>query len=178
MLLGPMDYTPGAMLNTQKAQFRIDFKRPMSLGTRAHQLAMYVVYESPLQMLADSPTNYEHEPEAMEWLSRVPTVWDETRVLDAKLGDYVVIARRRGADWYLGAMTDWTSRDFELDLGFLGDAHLRWTMTAWNDGADADRVATSCRKTTSTVDRQTKVKVHLAPGGGLAAWITPAGGRR
>jgi alpha-glucosidase len=174
MFLGPMDYTPGAMLNTQKQGFKIDFKRPMSLGTRAHQLAMYVVYESPLQMLADSPTNYEREPEATGFISRVPTVWDETVVLDARMGDYVVIARRRGADWYLGAMTDWAPRDFELALSFLDEGTRAWKMTSFADGPDAEEVATSCRKTTTTVDHKTRVKFHLARGGGLAAVLTPA----
>src|ERR1019366_6164736 len=106
MFLGPMDYTPGAMLNATKAGFAQIFDRPMAMGTRCHQLAMYVVFESPLQMLADSPSNYLREPEAMEFLSAVPTVWDETRVLDAKIAEYVVVARRRGKDWYIGAMTN------------------------------------------------------------------------
>ena len=88
----------------------------MSLGTRCHQLAMYVVYESPLQMLADSPTNYMREPETMEFLRPIPTVWDETRVLDGRIGDYVVVARRKGQDWFVGAMNDWTPRELEIDL--------------------------------------------------------------
>jgi alpha-glucosidase len=174
MFLGPMDYTPGAMLNTQKQAFKIDFKRPMSLGTRAHQLAMYVVYESPLQMLADSPTNYEREPEATAFIAHVPTVWDETVVLEARMGDYVVVARRRGTDWYVGAMTDWAPRDFELALTFLGEGTPAWKMTSFADGPDAEEVATSTRKTVTTVDGKTRVKFHLARGGGLAAVLTPA----
>src|SRR5438552_949693 len=101
MFLGPMDYTPGAMRNATKTTFAPIFQQPMALGTRCHQLAMYVVFESPLQMLSDSPSNYLREPEAMEFLAPVPTVWDETRVLDAKLGEYVVVARRNGRDWYV-----------------------------------------------------------------------------
>ena len=97
MFLGPMDYTPGAMLNATQANFAAIFNRPMAMGTRCHQLAMYVVFESPLEMLADSPSNYLREPEAMEFLAAVPTVWDETRVLDARIADYVVVARRRAA---------------------------------------------------------------------------------
>ena len=120
MLLGPMDYTPGAMVNAgRESNFAPVFERPMSLGTRVHQLAMYVVYEGPLQMLADSPSHYLREPEVMEFLRPVPTVWDETRVLAAQLGDYVAIARRRGHDWYIGAMTDWTSRTLDIDFSFL-----------------------------------------------------------
>ncbi len=103
MFLGPMDYTPGAMVNAQKASFVPIFEQPMSQGTRCHQLAMYVIYESPLQMLADNPSNYLKEPEMMEFLTPVPSVWDDTKVLDARIGDYLIVARRRGRDWYVGA---------------------------------------------------------------------------
>ncbi|MES1158222.1 MAG: glycoside hydrolase family 97 catalytic domain-containing protein, partial [Haliangium ochraceum] len=171
MLLGPMDYTPGAMINASADRFKIDFKRPMSLGTRCHQLAMYVVYESPLQMLADTPTNYLNEPEAMEFLGPVPTVWDETRVIDGRIGDYVVVARRRGRDWYLAAMTDWTPRTLRVDLSFLGAGPF--SMTAYEDGADADRNASAYRKTVSPVNGATAVTIKLAPGGGWVARIRP-----
>ncbi len=171
MLLGPMDYTPGAMVNATQASFKVNFKEPMSLGTRAHQLAMYVVYESPLQMLADTPTNYMKEPEAMEFLGPVPTVWDETRVLDGRIGDYVVIARRKGRDWYVGAMTDWTPRELSIDLSFLGAGAFK--MTAHEDGPTAERNGSDCRKTTGPVDKTTRLKVKLAPGGGWAARISP-----
>ena len=139
MFLGPMDYTPGAMLNATKAGFAQVFDRPMAMGTRCHQLAMYVVFESPLQMLADSPSNYLREPEAMEFLSAVPSVWDETRVLDAKIAEYVVVARRKGRDWYIGAMTNWTPRDLEIDLSFLGEGSFR--METYQDGVNANRMA-------------------------------------
>jgi len=151
------------------------FKQPMSLGTRCHQLAMYVVYESPLQMLADSPTNYLREPEAMEFLRVVPTVWDETRVLDGHIGDYVVVARRRGRDWFVGAMTDWTPRELEIDLAFLAEGAPRagWEMTAFADGADADQVAAHYVRSTRPVSKTTRFKIKLAAGGGWAARITP-----
>src|ERR1044071_3765739 len=138
MFLGPMDYTPGAMLNAQQKSWAKVFDRPVSLGTRCHQLAMYVVFESPLQMLADSPSNYLREPEAMEFLSAVPTVWDETRVLDGRIGDYVVVARRSGRDWYVGAMTDWTARELEVDLSFLPAGAFR--MDAYQEGVHANRM--------------------------------------
>lgn len=121
MLAGPMDYTPGAMINEQKTGFHPVYYRPMSQGTRIHQLAMYVVYESPLQMLADSPSNYMREREIMKFLSKVPTVWDETKVLNAKVGDYITVARKSGNEWYIGAMTDWTPRTLQIDLSFLED---------------------------------------------------------
>jgi alpha-glucosidase len=164
MLAGPMDYTPGAMLNAQPRNFRAIFDRPMSIGTRVHQLAMYVVYESPLQMLADSPSEYEREPEAMEWLRAVPVVWDETRALDGSAGSHVLIARRRGAEWFVGAMTNNDARSLTLDLSFLGAG--RWTMDAWSDGINADRNGMDFRKETRAVSAGEKLTLKLAPGGG------------
>ena len=171
MFLGPMDYTPGAMLNATKKTFAPIFERPMALGTRCHQLAMYVVFESPLQMLSDSPTNYMREPEAMEFLSPVPSVWDETKVLDAKIGEYVLVARRSGHDWYVGAMTNWTGRDLEVDLSFLPSG--TFTMDAYQDGMNADRYASDYKRTKTQVNNGQKLKVTLAPGGGWAARIHP-----
>lgn len=171
MFLGPLDYTPGAMVNAAKGSHAQIFERPMSMGTRAHQLAMYVVYESPLQMLADSPSNYLREPEALEFLSAVPTVWDETRVLDARMGDYVLVARRRGRDWYVGAMTDWTARALEVDLSFLPAGNFR--LDAYRDGVNADRFGSDYKKERSAVSRTAKLKIKLAPGGGWAARLSP-----
>ncbi len=171
MFLGPMDFTPGAMLNAQKNSFAAIHMRPMSLGTRCHQLAMYVVFESPLQMLADSPSNYLREPEAMEFLGPVPSEWDETRPLDGKVSDYVVVARRNGRAWYVGAMTDWTPRELELDFSFLPEGNF--TMESYEDGVNADRQASDYKKVKSAVNKGTKLKIKLAPGGGWAARITP-----
>jgi alpha-glucosidase len=169
MFMGPMDYTPGAMINATKANFAHIFNQPMSLGTRCHQLAMYVVYESPLQMLADSPTNYLREPEVMEFLGPVPTVWDETRVLDAKLGDYVMVARKRSGEWYVGAMTDWTARELEIDFSFLPAG--KFQMEAYQDGPNANRHASDYQKVVSQITRATKLKIKLAEGGGWVARI-------
>jgi alpha-glucosidase len=169
MFLGPMDYTPGAMRNATKLTFAPIFGQPMALGTRCQQLAMYVVYESPLQMLSDSPSNYLREPEIMDFLAPVPTEWDETKVLDARIADYVVVARRNGHDWYVGAMTDWTPRNLDIDLSFLPEGSF--TMEAYQDGVNADRYASDYKKTTTKVDRTTKLKLHLASGGGWAARI-------
>jgi alpha-glucosidase len=171
MFLGPMDYTPGAMLNAQKDMFAPIFKRPMALGTRCHQLAMYVVFESPLQMLSDSPSNYLREPEAMEFLAPVPSTWDETKALDGKISEYVAVARRSGRDWYVGAMTDWTARDLEVDLSFLPEGNF--TMEAYQDGVNSERMASDYKKTTTQVNKGKKLKIHLAPGGGFAARIHP-----
>jgi alpha-glucosidase len=175
MFLGPMDYTPGAMLNATAAQFRPVFRQPMSLGTRCHQIAMYAVYESPLQMLADSPTNYLREPETLEFLRPIPTVWDETRVLAGRIGDYVVVARRKGQDWFVAAMTDWTPRELEIDLAsFLPAAtgHATWNMVSFADGPDAASAPTSYRRESAGVTARPRLKVKLAPGGGWAARIT------
>jgi len=175
MFLGPMDYTPGAMLNATRAQFKPVFKQPMSMGTRAHQVAMYVVYESPLQMLADSPTNYMREAETTDFIRRIPTVWDETRVLDARIADHVVVARRNGGDWFVGAMTDWTPRELEIDLGSIlppPTKDVTWHMTSFADGADAAKTPTSYRSENVVVTPRQRIKVKLAPGGGWAARIS------
>jgi alpha-glucosidase len=172
MFLGPMDYTPGAMVNSgSEKNFAAVFDRPMSLGTRCHQLAMYVVYESPLQMLADSPSHYLREPEIMEFLGPVPTVWDQTKVIAGKIGEYVIIARRHGQDWYLGAMTDWTARELEIDFSFLPAGNYQ--MKAFQDGANADRFGSDYQRVVSVVNRSTKLKISLAGGGGWAARIQP-----
>jgi alpha-glucosidase len=171
MFLGPMDFTPGAMLNAQKVSFAPVFNRPMSLGTRCHQLAMYVVYESPLQMLSDSPSNYLREPKIMEFLGPVPSVWDETKVLGGRIAEYVVVARRSGKDWYVGAMTNWTPRELEIDLSFLPDGN--YSMTAYQDGINADRYGSDYQQVKNQVNQTTKLKLKLAPGGGWAARIQP-----
>ncbi len=169
MFLGPMDYTPGAMRNATKATFAPIHGQPMAMGTRCHQLGMYVVYESPLQMLSDSPSNYLREPEIMDFLGPVPSEWDETRVLDARIAEYAVVARRNGRDWYIGAMSDWTPRNVDIDLSFLPEGNF--TMEAYQDGVNADRNASDYKKITTQVTKATKLKLPLASGGGWAARI-------
>jgi alpha-glucosidase len=171
MFLGPMDYTPGAMLNATRTTFAPINHRPMALGTRCHMLAMYVVYDSPLQMLSDSPSNYLREPEVMDFLGPVPSVWDDTKPLDGEISDYVLVARRNGHDWYVGAMTDWTPRELDVDFSFLPEGNFQ--MEAFEDGVNADRMASDYKIVKSTVNRTTKLKIKLAPGGGWAARIVP-----
>lgn len=171
MLAGPIDYTPGAMVNAQKKNFKSIFDRPMSQGTRCHQLAMYVVFESPLQMLCDSPSNYIRQPECMEFLGPVPTVWDETIVLDAKVGEYVLIARQSGKEWYIGAMTNWDARTLTVDLSFL--TKKKYTAHIWKDGINADRYASDFKAYKKKVSQSDKLEIKLAPGGGWAARLTP-----
>jgi len=165
MLAGPMDYTPGAFRNAAQGQFEVRFIAPMSQGTRAHQLAMYVVYESPLVMVSDYPEAYEGQP-GLEFLEQVPTVWDDTRVLGGRPAEYVAIARRSGDAWWIGAMTNWDARDLVLPLDFLGEGEFEATVFA--DGADAATVATSLEITKRAVRAGDKLTLKLAAGGGAA----------
>ena len=170
MFAGPMDYTPGAMTNATKKNFAISWSEPMSQGTRCHELAKYVIFESPLQMLCDAPTNYMGEPEAMNFLSPVPTTWDETIGLDARIGQYVAAARRHGDTWYIGAMTDWSARSLEIGLSFLGEGTFK--LETWYDGPNADRKGEDFLTGNKIVDKTTNLKVEMAPGGGYVARIT------
>ena len=167
MLAGPMDYTPGAMLNATEEQFKPVFDRPMSLGTRVHQMAMYVVYESPLQMLADSPSHYLREAECTAFIVDVPTVWDDTKVLAASVSDYLAVARRSGGSWYIGAMTDWESRSLSLDTGFLDEG--AWSAEVFEDGQNAGRNPQDYRKAVLHFEAGEPLEIHMAQGGGWVA---------
>lgn len=171
MAVGPMDYTPGAMDNYTAEKFVINGKNPGSLGTRCHQLAMYVAFISPLQMLCDTPTKYRKNPEAMAFLRQVPTTWDETVVLNAEVGNSLAIARRNGDKWFIGALTDWNSREMSLKLDFLGKG--KYTISYWADGPNADKEATSTTVGGTVVTGSENLKVKLAPGGGYAAILEP-----
>jgi alpha-glucosidase len=164
-----MDYTPGAMNNAVKSNFQPIFPRPMSQGTRCHQLAMYVVYESPLQMLADSPSNYLREKECLEFIAKVPTVWDETNVLDAEVAEYVLVARRSGESWFVGAMTNWTPRQLSVDFSFLPEG--THSIEIFQDGINADRIGNDYKKVKIELKKTDILNIDLAPGGGWAAVI-------
>jgi alpha-glucosidase len=170
MIAGPMDFTPGAMINMDKANFTPKNSRPQSQGTRAHQVAMYIVYESPLQMLADNPSNYKKEQETTNFITSIPVVWDDVVGIDGKVGDYIVVARRSGREWFVGAMTDWTPRTLNIDLSFIPDG--KYEMEIFRDGINADRYA-SDYKLYKTAKEGKTIKVQLAPGGGWAARIKP-----
>jgi alpha-glucosidase len=170
MLAGPMDYTPGGFRNTARGQFKPVFIEPMTQGTRAHELAKYVVFESPLVMVSDYPEAYEGQP-GFEFIEKVPTVWDDTKVLNGEPAKYVTIARQKGDAWYLGAMTNWDARDLEIPLSFLGSGE--YAAQVFADGADADKVATSLSITEKRVKAGDKLSAHLAPGGGLAVILAP-----
>jgi alpha-glucosidase len=171
MIAGPMDYTPGALVNMDKANFTPNFTRPESQGTRAHQVALYIIYESPLQMLSDSPSNYMKEQETTDFIVKIPVVWDDIIGIDGKVGDYILLARRSGKEWFAGALTNWTARDMDLDLSFLPAG--KYSMDIFQDGINADRYAGDYKHLKTIVKSGDKVKIHLAPGGGWAARITP-----
>lgn len=172
MVAGPMDYTPGAMRNAQKDSFKPIFNLPFSMGTRAHQLALYVVLESPLQMLSDSPSAYEKESECLYFIARCPTTWDEIRPLEGVVGSHVLLARRHGDQWWLGGLTNWQDRELTVPLNFLGDG--KWNMELFTDGLNADVAAQDYVRETREVTAGESLNVRLARGGGVAAVFTPA----
>jgi len=167
MMAGPMDYTPGAMRNATKEAFRPVNSNPMSQGTRSHQLAMYTIFEAPLQMLSDNPTAYMREKESTDFIAAIPTVFDSTVALDGKVGDYVSIARKKGSTWYAGAMTNWNPRELTVDLSFLGDGQYKATI--FEDGINAGKDGTDYTSKTITVTAKDKLNIKMASGGGWAA---------
>ena len=171
MMAGPMDYTQGAMRNASRGNYRPVNSEAMSQGTRCRQLAEYVVFESPLNMLCDSPSNYMKEKECLEFIAEIPTVWDETKGLCGEVGKYIAMARRSGSDWYVGAMTDWSDRGLTLDLSFLPEGN--YSVVLYRDGVNADRIACDYRKETINLPADRQLKIKMAPGGGFAAKIVP-----
>lgn len=169
MMAGPMDYTQGAMRNGTKSNYRPVNTEPMSQGTRCRQLAEYVVFDSPLNMLCDTPSNYMQEAECTEFIAEIPTVWDETYGIDGKVGEYIAMARRTSDTWYVGVMTDWNARVMELDLTFLPEGE--YEVVVFKDGVNADRTARDYRKEIITLPSSRKLTVTMAPGGGFAAKI-------
>jgi alpha-glucosidase len=169
MLAGPMDYTPGAMRNATKASFRPDNNMPMSQGTRCHQLAMYTLFEAPLQMLADNPTAYMKEQECTQFIAQIPTVFDETVALDGAVAKYIALARRKGTTWYVGAMTNWDARTLQIDGSFLGEG--TYEAEIFEDGINADRDATDYKRSIIAFDSHQKLTIKLQNGGGWAAII-------
>ena len=165
MVAGPMDYTQGAMRNANKNNFAAVYTEPMSQGTRCRQLAEYVIFESPFNMLCDSPSNYLREDECTQFIANVPTTWDETIVLDGKVGEYLVIARRKDFRWYVGAITNWEERDIEIDLSVLPNFSAK-SGRIFRDGVNANRVAKDYGSEQAQV-MGNQVKVHLAKGGGM-----------
>ncbi|MEN2401252.1 glycoside hydrolase family 97 protein [Flavobacterium sp. MC2016-06] len=170
MAAGPMDFTPGSMVNKQPKNFAISFNNPMTIGTRAHQVAMYVVYEAPLQMMCESPSTYYKEQETVDFITQIPTVWDETKVLHGSVGNYIVVARKKADKWFIGGMTDADARELPIDLSFLGEG--TFSMEIFEDGINADRFAEDYKKEIIEVNKNSKVTAKMASGGGWSAIIT------
>ncbi|UUF12474.1 MULTISPECIES: glycoside hydrolase family 97 protein [Flavobacterium] len=171
MLAGPMDYTPGAMRNATRGDFRPSNSMPMSQGTRCHQLGMYIVYEAPLQMMADSPTAYMKEQQSTNFIAQIPTTFDETIALDGKVGEYVVIARKKGDTWFVGGLTNWLARGQVIDLSFL-DKGI-YSVEIFKDGINAEKDATDYKSEIVKVTSTDKLAVNMANGGGFAMIISP-----
>ena len=166
MVAGPMDYTQGAMRNAAKGTFAPIYSEPMSQGTRCRQLATYIVFESPLNMLCDNPSNYKREPESLAFIAQIPVTWDETKVLEGTIGENVIIARRKGNDWYIGGLTNWTPRTAELDLSFLGNNVYQAIL--FQDGVNADRAGQDYKRTAFSLGAEKQLAIEMAPGGGFA----------
>jgi alpha-glucosidase len=169
MTAGPLDYTPGGTRNATKGNARPNNSLPMSLGTRCHQMAMYIVFEAPLQMLADNPTAYMKEQECTDFIAKIPTVFDETIALDGKVTEYAVIARKKGNTWYIGGMNNWDPREITIDLSFLGEGN--YEAEIFKDGINAGRDARDYKKEVIKVTSKDKLTIPFQSGGGWAAII-------
>ena len=171
MLIGPLDYTPGAMVNATRDRFFGNNNHPMSQGTRAHQVAMYTTYDAPLQMLADSPTKYMKEQETTDYIAQIPTVFEEVVPIAGSLGEYTVIAKKKDSKWYVAALNNWKERDLEINLGEAIKADRKLKADIFCDGVNADRDATDYRHHIQEIHPKEPLKIHLAPGGGWNAII-------
>lgn len=165
MMAGQVDFTPGAMRNGTKNDWVECYQKPVSMGTRCHQAACYVVHDSPFTMLCDAPTNYQREPEYTSFIAQIPEVWDETRVLQGKMGSYIVTARRKGTIWYVGGQTNWDGRSIQLPLDFLKDG--QYTVTMLTDGINANHNAEDYRLTTESHHAGETLTINMACGGGF-----------
>lgn len=167
MMAGPVDYTPGAMRNATKADWRAMYYTPASMGTRCHQLAAYIVHDSPFTMLCDAPTNYLNEQECVDFIASLPVEVDSTFIASGELGKYIVTVRKKDVNWYIGGMTNWDERDVQLDFSFLPKG-VSYTAVLFKDGVNANKQAEDYRKETIRIDKDSRLTLHLASGGGFA----------
>lgn len=167
MMAGPVDYTPGAMRNATKADWRAMYYTPASMGTRCHQLAAYIVHDSPFTMLCDAPTNYLNEQECVDFIASLPVEVDSTFIASGELGKYIVTVRKKDVNWYIGGMTNWDKRDVQLDFSFLPEG-MSYTAVLFKDGVNANKQAEDYRKETIRIDKDSRLTLHLASGGGFA----------
>ena len=167
MMAGPVDYTPGAMRNATKADWRAMYYTPASMGTRCHQLAAYIVHDSPFTMLCDAPTNYLNEQECVDFMASLPVEVDSTFIASGELGKYIVTVRKKDVNWYIGGMTNWDERDVQLDFSFLPEG-VSYTAVLFKDGVNANKQAEDYRKETICINKDSRLTLHLASGGGFA----------
>ena len=167
MMAGPVDYTPGAMRNATKADWRAMYYTPASMGTRCHQLAAYIVHDSPFTMLCDAPTNYLNEQECVDFIASLPVEVDSTFIASGELGKYIVTVRKKDVNWYIGGMTNWDERDVQLDFSFLPEG-VSYTAVLFKDGVNANKQAEDYRKETICINKDSRLTLHLASGGGFA----------
>lgn len=167
MMAGPVDYTPGAMRNATKADWRAMYYTPASMGTRCHQLAAYIVHDSPFTMLCDASTNYLNEQECVDFIASLPVEVDSTFIASGELGKYIVTVRKKDVNWYIGGMTSWDERDVQLDFSFLPEG-MSYTAVLFKDGVNANKQAEDYRKETIRIDKDSRLTLHLASGGGFA----------
>jgi alpha-glucosidase len=172
MLAGPLDYTQGAMRNATRSNYRPVNSEPMSQGTRCRQLAQYIIFESPLNMLCDNPSAYRQEKECTAFIASVPTVWDQTNVLQGKVGEYIMTARQKGDSWYVGGLTNWDARTADVDLSFLPAGN--YSLEVFRDGVNADRIARDFVHEMDALSADRKLKIQMAPGGGFVVKLTPS----
>lgn len=170
MVAGPLDYTQGAMNNVIKKNFNAVYTEPMSQGTRCRQLALYIIFDSPINMLCDAPSNYMKEEECTKFIASIPTVWDKTLPISGKVAEHIMMARQKGDTWYVGGLTDWNERDVEVDLSFLGKGDF--SAEIFKDGINADRVGKDYKREVMSVSADKKLTLHMAPGGGFVVKIT------
>jgi alpha-glucosidase len=165
MTAGPMDYEPGILDNATRSTFRPIGEKVMSMGTRMHQAAMFVVYDSPIQIFSGNPSQGLLEPAFMELVGKIPTVWDETIVLDGKVGEYIIMARKKGNNWYIGGMSNWAERTVVVDFSFLNDGSYKGTLAL--DGVNANRYPSDYAISEQPLNKNSKLSFTMSKGGGF-----------
>lgn len=169
-----MDFTPGSMRNVLESEFKTSRANTVTMGTRCNQMAMFVIFESPLQMLCDSPTEYLKEEKWLDFLRTVPTVWDDTYPVAGKVGEYLILARKaKNGDYYIGGMTNGQQRQRKVSLSFLPAGNYK--MDIWEDGVNAEKEPRDYRFRTLTVDRSHTIDMDLASNGGCVVRLTKIG---
>ena len=172
MMAGPVDFTPGAMRNASRSDWKAIYSNPYSQGTRCHQLAHYIVHDSPFSMLADAPSEYIDNQECTDFITSLPSTFDNTRILDGVMGEFIVTLREKDNNWFIGGQTDWNPRDITLDFSFLPSGK-DFKVTLFKDGVNAEKQAQDYAREEFTANSGSRKTIHLAPGGGFAVSVRP-----